>query len=150
MRFSVIAAAVLPILAGESSPAMAELGGTEASVVADQTNMKATRRILNAQKFTVHEIQSPSGTFIREYISPQGRVFAVAWQGPFMPDLRQLLGSYFSVYSAAAGSKHAGRGFSLVRQPGLVVRSGGHMRSFSGMAYIPQLLPKDVAIDEIK
>lgn len=149
MRFTFMLAAVLPLLLPLADPAMAALGGNEASIVADQVNMKATRRTFSAPEYTVHEIQTSSGTLIKEYISPQGQVFAVSWHGPFMPDLQQVLGSYFAEYSAAASNKRGGRGSLLVKQPGLVVRSGGHMRSFSGQAYIPKMVPPSVAIDEI-
>jgi len=143
-------AAILPLLLVFSGPVAAELGGSEASIAADQTQMKATRRIVGAPHYTVHEIQMASGTVVREYVSAQGQVFAVAWQGPLMPDLQQVLGSYFADYTAAAGSKRAGHGPLQVRQPGLVVHSGGHMRAFSGHAYIPQLLPENVTVDELR
>jgi len=35
------------------------------------------------------------------YVGSDGRVFGVAWQGPFLPDLSQLLGSFFGQYSDA-------------------------------------------------
>jgi hypothetical protein len=34
----------------------------------------------------------PEGTSVRRYVSPAGKVVAVAWKGPVMPDLRQVLG----------------------------------------------------------
>lgn len=150
MRSTSLPAAILPLLLALSGPAVAALGGSEASIEADQAHMKATRRIVSASQYTVHEIQTTSGTVIREYVSAQGQVFAVAWQGPFMPDLQQILGSYFAEYEAAARSKRAGRGPVLVQQPGLVVHSGGRMRAFFGRAYIPQLLPAGVILDEIQ
>jgi hypothetical protein len=150
MRYTTRAAATLPLLLVLSGPAMAELGGSEASIAADQAHMKATRHIVSAPRYTVHEIQTASGTLIREYVSAQGQVFAVAWQGPLMPDLQQILGSYFADYGAAAKNKRARRGPLLIQQPGLVVQSGGHMRAFFGRAYIPQLLPPDVSVDEIQ
>ena len=143
-------AALLTLLFVLSVPAAATLGGGAASIAADQAQMKATRRILSAAQYTVHEIRTPSGTVVREYVSAQGQVFAVAWQGPLMPDLRQLLGGYFADYTAAARSKRAGRGSLRVRQPGLVLHSGGHMRAFAGQAYIPQLLPAGMAVDAIR
>lgn len=143
-------AVTLPLLLALSGPAAAALGDSEASIAADQAHMKATRRIVGTPQFTVHEIQAPSGTLIKEYISAQGQVFAVAWQGPLMPDLQQLLGSYFDEYKTAARAKRTGRGSVQVRRPGLVVQSGGHMRAFSGRAYIPQLLPTGVTADDIK
>jgi hypothetical protein len=112
--------------------------------------MKATRRIVNSQKYTIHEIQVASGTLVREYVSAQGQVFAVAWKGPLLPDLQQILGDHFADYGAAASSKRTRRGPVLVQQPGLVIQSGGHMRAFSGRAYIPQLLPADVTVDDIQ
>lgn len=141
---------ILPILLALSGPAAAALGGDEASITADQEQMKATRRIVNLQKYTMHEIRIASGTLVREYVSARGQVFAVVWEGPLKPDLQQLLGGYFADYGAAASSKRSRRGPVLVQQPGLVIQSGGHMRSFSGRAYIPQLLPANLTVDEIK
>jgi hypothetical protein len=131
--------------------ALAELGGDAASVETDRARMKAAvARALPAQKYTVHEMQGTNGQVIREYVSPAGTVFAVAWSGPQMPDLRQLFGAYFGVYQQAARAKRAGRGPLHISQSDLVVHSGGHMRAFSGLAYVPQLVPQDVAISEIK
>lgn len=138
------------LLLAIATPVAAELGGNSASIEADLTHLKATRRVVSAQKFTVHEIQMPSGTAVREYISAQGLVFAVAWQGPFMPDLQQVLGRYYEPYLKAAKSGRSRRGPLLIQQTDLVVHSAGHMRAFSGRAYVPQLLPADVQLDEIK
>src|ERR1700722_19006066 len=40
-------------------------------------------------------IEAPDETVVDEYVSPAGTVFAVAWHGPFVPDMQQILGSYF-------------------------------------------------------
>jgi hypothetical protein len=77
-------------------------------------------------------------------------VFAVAWQGALMPDLRQTLGRYFDRYTAAASEKRAGRRQVAVRDSDLVVQSSGHMRSFSGRAYLPKLLPQGVTLEELR
>jgi hypothetical protein len=106
--------------------------------------------MLPAVKHTVHEIQTPSGTIVREYVSSAGTVFAVAWQGPVMPDLRQALGIYFDRYIKAVSGEHAGHRRRAIREPDLVVQSNGHMRSFSGRAYLPQLLPQGVSVEEIR
>jgi hypothetical protein len=143
-------AAILPILFVLSGPATAALGGDEASVATDQAQMKATRRIVSASQYTMHEIQVASGTMVREYVSAQGQVFAVAWKGSLLPDLQQILGSHFAEYGNAASSKRTRRGPVLVQQPELVIQSGGHMRAFFGRAYIPQLLPANMTADEIQ
>jgi hypothetical protein len=130
--------------------ACATLGENSASSETDRVSMKASLRILPATQYTVHEIQTPSGTTVREYILPSGTVFAVGWRGPVMPDLRQALGSYFNRYMQAAGAQHAGHRHLAMSQPDLVVHSNGRMRAFSGRAYLPQLMPQGVTVDEIR
>ncbi len=136
-----------------SSPslAFAALGGNVNTVQADSAHMKATLRIASTQeKYTVHEIETPSGTVVREYASPSGTVFAVTWRGPTIPDLRQVLGDYFDTYTQAANIKHSGHSHLSVLQPGLVVHSSGHMRAFSGRAYVPSLVPQNVIAEEMQ
>jgi Protein of unknown function (DUF2844) len=131
----------------------AELGGDASSVTADQARMKATVRSTQKTSYAVHELRADSGTVVREYVSSAGKVFAVSWNGPFLPNLRELLGAYFTTYSAAvkaAKANHPGHRPALVQQPGLVVQSGGHMRAFAGRAYVPQMLPQSVTTQEIR
>jgi len=129
---------------------VAALGEDASSVIADREQMEATLQITGSGKFAVHEIQLPSGTTVREYVTPAGTVFAVSWQGPSLPDLRQLLGRYFTQYSREVKRHRDGRGPRASAQPGLVVQSGGHIRSFFGRAYVPQLLPQGVLAEEIQ
>lgn len=129
-------------------PARAALGGDVASVHADRVELKATLRTAPANQFTQFELQLPSGTTVREFVSPAGAVFAVTWEGPSLPNLRQLLGGYFQRYRDAV--QGGGVGARVVEQPGLVVYTGGHMRAFRGRAYVPQLLPPGVAAEEIR
>jgi uncharacterized protein DUF2844 len=133
-----------------SLPAWASLGGDDASVQADQAQMKATLRTTTpSPRFTLFEMQTPSGTSIREYVSPEGLVFAVAWEGPSLPDLQQLLGTYFSKYVEGT-SRDGGGGPRVVQLPGLVVFSGGQMRAFVGRAYLPQSIPNGVTLEQIR
>jgi hypothetical protein len=138
------------LLMAATAPAFAALGGDAASVDADRVRMKATHRMITGSTYSVQEIQTPAGTTIREYVSPGGKVFGVVWQGPQMPDLRQLFGDYFGTYQDAAKAKRTSRGALRVVQPDIVVHSGGHMRAFFGRAYVPQLVPTGVSIDDIK
>ena len=134
--------------------ASATLGESEASVHADQVHMKAVLKTTRNESYTMHEIKAPNGTVVREYVSPQGKVFAVVWQGPFIPDLRKLFGNYFSQYSQASKDRNSIRprirGPLTIMQPGLVVQTGGHMRAYLGYAYIPYLIPQGVSIEEIR
>jgi hypothetical protein len=133
-----------------SVPAAATLGEDVSSVRVDQAQMQGTLQVTSAAKFAVHEIQLPSGTAVKEYVSPAGMVFAVSWKGPWLPDLRQVLGRYFEQYTEAAKTQGGGPGPSVTQQPGLVVQSGGHMRAFFGRAYAPQMLPRGVLAEDIQ
>lgn len=145
----VVASAILMSHSG----AFASLGGSLDSVQADRARMNATIHLTSAQTYTVHELTNPHGTIIREYVSTAGVVFGVAWQGPFLPEMRHLLGSYFPHFSSAARSQHAshvGRRFLIIHDPDLVVETGGRMLSYYGRAFDPGLLPQGVTGDDIR
>jgi hypothetical protein len=134
-------------------PAWAALGGDAASVQADQLHMQGTQTTIAAESYTVHEIQGATGVVVREYVSSSGKVFGLAWHGPWPPDMRQLLGSYFERYAQAAKAQSGprmGRRPLMLELPGLVVQMGGHPRSFSGKAYVPEMLPQGVRAEDIE
>jgi len=134
-------------------PVLASLGGNVTSVQEDQAKMQATMRSTSGSSYTVHEMQTPTGVAVKEYISPAGNVFAVTWQGPFHPDLRQLLGAYFDQYVQAVQAQQAqrrGHGPVLIEQAGLVVQISGHLRAFRGSAYVPQMMPAGVRAEELR
>jgi hypothetical protein len=134
-------------------PVCAALGGDASSVQADQAKMQGTLRSTSADAYTVHEIQTAAGVAVKEYASPAGKVFAVTWQGPAHPDLRQLLGDYFDPYVQALQEQRAqrhGHGPVLIQQAGLVVQITGHVRSFMGRAYVPQMVPAGVKAEELR
>jgi hypothetical protein len=135
----------LALLLG-SAPAWASLGDSVASVHSDSARMRGEVSTAAMEGYTIHLIDSPDGTQIREYVSPSGLVFGVAWQGPFMPNLSQLLGTYFAQFQQAAASSPARRRRALAVHTGaLVVESGGHMRGFHGRAYLTTLMPANLS-----
>jgi hypothetical protein len=131
------------------SPAFAALGGDQASIDADVAQMKGTRTVTSNERYVIHEIVLPSGTSVREYVSA-GRVCAVAWRGPWLPDMRILLGTYFDQYSRAARHNRSSHRPFAVDEPGLVVHAGGHMRAFFGEAHVPALLPAGASVEELR
>ena len=132
-------------------PALAALGGDVSSVQKDRTRFKASLQLSTAAHHAVHELTAPTGTVIREYVTDDGRVFGVTWQGPFRPDLRQLLGPYFADFQQAAKAKRTGRNGPLsARSSRLVIEMSGHQRAFRGRAYVPELVPADIPVDEIQ
>ena len=139
------------LLAGSVTlPAFAALGGDAASVDTDAAKMKGQARATAVAGYTVKEITLPSGTLVREYVSAEGKVFAVTWSGMSQPDLQQTLGTYFEQYKAAAAAPHAGHHHLTIHQPELVLSSGGHMRAWRGKAYVPALLPPNFSVDDIR
>jgi Protein of unknown function (DUF2844) len=136
-----------------SLPAFAALGGDVTSVHADQASMKASIKTTTSQAYTLHEIKTPMGMIVHEFVSADGRVFGVAWHGPAMPPMQQILGTYFQQFSAGVQAHHAahvGRSPLNIQQPGLVVQSSGHPRGFFGRAYVPGMLPQGVTPDQIR
>lgn len=105
---------------------------------------------MTLQGYSVHQIMGADRSVVREYVSPDGRVFGISWQGPTLPNLEQLLGSYFAPWQQAAQSRMRRRGPLVLRTEQLVVESGGHMRSFHGRAYLPDLMPKNVSAEVVR
>jgi hypothetical protein len=134
-------------------PALAALGGDATSVQEDLAQMKGTLKTTEAEAYTTHEITAPGKTIIKEYVSPQGKVFAVTWHGPFIPSMQQLLGTYFDRFAQAAKTqreKQLGHRPVGIQQPDFVFQNAGHMRSYMGRAYLPALVPQGVNVDALQ
>lgn len=132
--------------------AFAALGGDAASIDIDRSQMKASVQSKQTSTYTVHQLAIPGGTVVREYLSSAGNVFAVAWQGPFMPDMQRLLGSYFDQYSAAIKANkqtYTGRHPLNLQLSGLIVQKNGYMRNYHFRAYLPQQVPAGVKQEEL-
>ena len=149
-------AALVAALIGAAFPlsASASLGGDANSVQADRVRMQgALVQVTNSGAYAMHEMRAASGTTVREFVSTSGAVFGVAWQGPAIPDLRQILGAYFVPFTQAAQAARAqrsGHGPVVIATPDFVVEQSGHPRAFTGRAYIPQLVPAGVLTDSIR
>ena len=147
-----VAAALLGIAAVCIQPAHAALGGGAASVDEDAAAVAGTHSVSPRQGYDLHVIAAAAGTRIAEFIDSDGRVFAVTWTGPVMPDLRALLGTHYAAFAAAlaAQSPRPPHAALRVATPGLVVETGGHMRAVSGRAYLPGGLPADMAVSDVR
>jgi hypothetical protein len=87
---------------------------------------------------------------VREYAAPGGMVFAVGWDGPAMPDLRQTLGAHYDEYLAAAHANQGGHHHLAAQRGDLVLVSNGHMRAFAGRAYLASAVPPGVSLEELR
>jgi len=142
---------LLSTLLALSFPACATLGNSLTSVQNDKAQMRGTLRSVVTRRYAIYEIQVHSGQIVREFVSPEGNVFGVAWEGPFQPDLQQALGSYFEqMKQAVAAQQRRGHGPISIESSGFVFQQGGHARNFRGRAYVPAMVPQGVVATEIQ
>lgn len=87
---------------------------------------------------------------IREHVTADDVVCAVAWAGPVMPGLKPLLGDDVDRYQDEASRQsrvRRGRGPLTVALGDLVVQSTGHARAFAERAYLRRLAPDGFNLD---
>jgi Protein of unknown function (DUF2844) len=133
-------------------PAPAALGESAESITSDGKSLSAERGAITVRDgYTIQTIKSHAVT-VREYLSPAGVIFGIAWNGMSHPDLKPLLGSYAGEYEdALRQTPHKpGRRHLQVKSNHMVVEKWGHMRNLQGRAYVPSLIPQGVNINEIK
>jgi hypothetical protein len=163
-RLALLAAAGL-VAASAATPCLASLGRAP-SAFAGTTTVHQARALAAANGSSVTSSTSGSngsanysvstttlagGTTVREYVGADGVVFAVTWNGPFLPDLRELLGQHFATLKdESARQPKAGRGQVRVAQPDVTIESGGHMRAYAGRAWINSRLPAGFDTDTLE
>jgi hypothetical protein len=142
----------LAAVACVSAPALAGLGANATSVEADRARLKGSLQVREAADYAVHEIQTPAGMRVREYVTHDGLVFAVSWRGPAMPDLGQLLGSFGPqlAQARAASTPRYNHHHLEIRTADVVVQSSGYVRAFRGRAWATALLPQNFSPTNIE
>lgn len=144
---ALLAASVVCVGLVAGRAAHATLGGDAASVASNHQRLGGEHRVLALATGERHELQLPSGIVVHEYVSSTGAVYAVAWTGPRMPDLRELLGAYFPKMAAASRLPVGGHTIMVKTGDDLVVQSTGHHGRFVGRAWVPSLVPAGVKVD---
>ena len=135
-----------------AASAMAALGGDAAGIAADGVALHGVLSATVGTQYDVREITSNTGTRVRQYLNRDGVVFAVGWDGPVVPNLQRLLGTYYPQYAAAiAAQEHPGlhRGIRVASAE-LIVEAGGHLRAYAGRAYLPALTPPGVPAAQLR
>ena len=152
-RLFAAASLALSIAVGVGAPsAWAGLGGAYSSVEADRAHLAAGMKSAGGGAYTVHTLTLANHGVVREYTRSDGTVFAIAWQGPGRPDLRQLLGPHFQTFQAdntPVSGRRTHRPLSVSREE-LMVQSAGHPGAFWGFAYLPQVAPAGFSTGELK
>jgi len=147
-RMRALVAALLAMWIGGS---WAGLGSTPANLGPRVLTAKIHKDDAGRAGYTDVETKLESGTVVHEYVGADGMVFAVSWSGPFLPDLKEVLGSHFDAMVAHAGkTAKAGRSQLALRQSELVIVSGGHMGAFEGRAWLPAKLPAGFGPGDVK
>jgi hypothetical protein len=145
----VVVASVLP----HSPAAHAELAASTESIVADQIRFKGVRSASTSGQVTTHEIKVADGSSIKQYVNAAGVVFAVSWRTRLKPNLEALLGTQL-VAQVASASTATGvasiKARQSVHQPNLVLHQGGRMNAFSGLAYVPTLVPNGIDAETLR
>ena len=142
---------ILLILTLGVVPAWAVLGEQEASVSTDRQFLRGQIRDEIRKGYTLHQSTDARGAVVREYVSPAGKVFGVSWEGPYAPDMQQLLGSYFTYlqrYAQTQTRRHSGP--LTIQESDFVFFSGGHMGWLRGRAYVPSLLPGNLSPEVVQ
>lgn len=138
--FLVVSATLVALLCVQGD-AHAELGGVQPA-----SSASASKTLLNGA-LRMRTLTDAGNTTLNEYATNTGEIVAYAWEGPTMPDLRELLGRYADSYqtgvaaASADGNLHASR----VARPDVIVESGGPMRGYIGRAWLPAALPPGVS-----
>jgi hypothetical protein len=144
--WAVLGGAVTPVAASattKTTPAAVQLRSAVAGAGSNANS---------SAPYSVHTTALDTGTTVQEYAAPGGVVFAVAWQGPVLPRLDTLLGSYFSAFTTGVNATRRQRSVGtplVVESAQLVLRSSGRMGHFSGHAYAPSLVPAGVTIGDV-
>ena len=153
-KFAFTALCALLVTAALPRSVSATLGASESTVETDRLQMQgALMRTTRSDAFTMYEVRSASGILVREYVSPSGVVYGIAWQSEWKPDLKQLLGPYFDRYQQTAQASRLtrkGRGPATIQTPDVIVQVSGHARAFAGTAYVTRLLPQGVRPESIR
>jgi hypothetical protein len=144
MRFPVLLTALVA-----SAPCWAVLGGPPST--SGPGVQASAAQTASGASYTDFQSQLPSGTVVHEFADASGTVFAVAWSGPFQPDLKALLGPWFDTFTAQASQRKGNDHSRLaVQSDDLVVVSTGRMGAFQGRAWLASKLPAGFSTDQMR
>jgi len=142
--------AVLLMLMMGSVPAWAALGDNVASVDSDAQALRGEHVMVAKTGYDLHQITMQDGSVVKEFVSPGGTVFAVAWHGHFIPNLSQLLGSYVTNLQQGQRTRVIPRRGITIQGNDFMFTSFGVNRSFRGRAYVPSLVPADLKMEVVQ
>jgi hypothetical protein len=138
-----------------ASSSLAALGGIEEGIVIDQTQIAgphASRSTVSHDNYRMHEIKHSSLT-VHEFVTTDGKVFAVTWVGPVHPDFSVLFGPYFKDFQTArekAQNQLIRRRSGMMESGDFHIEYGGHMAAQRGRAWVKSIVPQGFDTNEIR
>ena len=141
---AILTGTALAILVQPATTAVAGLGRPVNSVEDDRVALRAQRTSSTYASYTRHELTLPNGGMVKEFSRADGAVFAVTWNAPGRPDLRQLLGEHFATMqeeNATRTGRRMRRPLAVNRSE-LLLQTGGRPGAFWGVAVVPALEPE--------
>ena len=141
---------VSALLLALSGSAHATLGASAQTVSEDQAAYAASHAMTPQANYDVHELTTKEGVKVREYAARGGPVFAVAWEGPTTPDLRQLLGAHYARFQAELLAHRTGHHVLAIRTSDLVATVTRFQRTGTGHVYLPALVPSGTALGALR
>lgn len=152
MGFLVLASAGTFLSPGIAS---ATLGDAEPTVSIDAQALDAQLSALPVASpqpdlYSIEQFNN-DGFSVKEFVTKNGEVFAVAWKGIHKPDLKQILGVYYDEYVTAHSQHHKAKGRAplQVSGPHSTFHSSGHMGAVRGHALATSLIPNGVALKDV-
>ena len=107
--------------------------------------MHAQLQIRRKVNYDVHELRTSFGSTVREFVGPDGKVFAVSWSGGWRPNLHDIMGVHYDRFIASTRGKRLARGPVRIELPGMVVVMGSYLRTSFGYVYLTDQLPAGFA-----
>ncbi|MDQ5922223.1 MAG: hypothetical protein QG673_2282 [Pseudomonadota bacterium] len=133
--------------------ANASLGGNYTTTMSDSAtvvNSQSGSYRMSSSSLNSYDVASyaeSNGAKVKEYYV-NNQVFAVSWSGSQPVNIKKLLGTYFSEYSSSIPSQSSLR-MLVINNKNLVVQSYGGPGNYSGVAYVPSLLPSGFDINTL-
>ena len=141
---------VLLMLLMGSVPAWAVLGEDVSTVNSDVQVLRGQHVMVAKVGYNLHQISTSDGSVVNEFVSPAGTVFGISWQGHYMPNLQQLLGTHMADLQQGQRTRVVPHRAVTIQGDNFVFSSFGHMRSFRGRAYVPGLVPANLTPEVVQ
>lgn len=155
MRFTqaalIITSVGLSLFIYTATPVFAVLGESSTTVEQDRQRLNAAVKKQARTGYTVHVLEAQGGS-IREYASPAGVIYGLAWNHRTgVLDLKTLFGSYYEEYSQALATEpRPHQRANRITTEHLIVERGGRMGAVWGRVWVRPLLPPGMSGDHIQ